>query len=126
MKKIINIEKLDRHKIIVLTGRDKNVRQIAKNLQARLYYCPREDDYFEDYPLVADELRESLTHENGIVVITTQSAEFLDCLLESKIDFVLATVRKYAHDDDDTYRLHVRTKESALEDRHNFNVELRR
>ena len=95
--KIINIEKLDGHKTVVLTGRDKNVRLIAKHLQARLYYAPREYDYFEDYPMVADELKENLTHENEIVVITTQSKEFLDCLLESNIDFILATVRKNDH-----------------------------
>ena len=122
---IINIEKLDGHKIIVLTGRDKNVRKVAKSLQARLYYCPREFDYFIDYPDVINELQESLMYENGIVVITTQSAEFLDCLLESNIDFVLATVRKYDKDDNDTYRLHVIAKEMALQLRSDFNMELR-
>lgn len=123
--KIVNIEKLDGHKTIVLTGRDKNVRQVAKYLKARMYYCPNEYDYFEDYPIVADKLKESLTYENGIVVITTQNAEFLDCLLESSIDFILATVRKYEHDDADTYRLRVMTKEEAWKDRCDFNMELR-
>lgn len=123
--KIINIEKLDGHKIIVLTGRDKNVRKIVKSLQARLYYCPREFDYFMDYPDVVNELQESLTHENGIVVITTQSAEFLDCLLESSIDFISATVRKYDNDDDDTYRLRVLTKEDAWKYRCDYDMELR-
>lgn len=123
--KIVNIEKLDGHKTIVLTGRDKNVRQVAKYLKARMYYCPNEYDYFEDYPIVADKLKESLTYENGIVVITTQNAEFLDCLLESSIDFILATVRKYDHDDADTYRLRVMTKEEAWKDRCDFNMELR-
>ncbi len=123
--KIVNIEKLDGHKTIVLTGRDKNVRHIAKHLQARLYYAPREYDYFEDYPMVADELKESLTYENGIVAITTQSKEFLDCLLESNIDFVLATVRKNDWEDD-VYRLRVVTKEYALECREAWNMEFRR
>lgn len=123
--KIINIEKLDGHKTVVLTGRDKNVRLIAKHLQARLYYAPREYDYFEDYPMVADELKENLTYENGIVVITTQSKEFLDCLLESNIDFILATVRKNGHEDN-IYRLRVVTKEYALECREAFNMEFRR
>lgn len=122
---IVNIEKLDGHKTIVLTGRDKNVRQIAKHLQARLYYAPREYDYFEDYPMVVDELKDSLTYENGIVAITTQSKEFLDCLLESNIDFVLATVRKNDWEDD-VYRLRVVTKEYALECREAFNMEFRR
>lgn len=123
--RIVNIEKLDGHKTVVLTGRDKNVRQVAKHLKARLYYCPREYDYYEDYPMVADELQESLTYENGVVIITTQSKEFLDCLLESNIDFVLATVRKYDNDDADTYRLRVLTKEEAWKNRCDFDMELR-
>ena len=124
--KIVNIEKLDGHKTIVLTGRDKNVRAIAKYLKARLYYVPRETDYFEDYPTVANELQNSLTYENGIVIITTQSKEFLDCLLESNIDFVQVTVRKYDHDDADTYRIRVLTKEEAWANRCAFSMELRR
>ena len=54
--KIINIEKLDGHKRIVLTGRPKNVRLVAKHLKARLYFCPRDEDYFQDYPMVVNEL----------------------------------------------------------------------
>lgn len=123
---IINIEKLDGHKTIVLTGRDKNVRHIAKHLQARLYYVPRETDYFEDYPMVVNELKELLknTYIKGTVIITTQSKEFLDCLLESNLDFILATVRKNDHEDD-VYRLRVVTKEYALECREAFNMEFR-
>ena len=122
---IVNIEKLDGHKTIVLTGRDENVRQVAKHLQARLYYTPRYTDYFEDYPMVANELQNSLSYENGIVIITTQNKEFLDCLLESNIDFVLATVRKNDHEDS-VYRLRVVTKEYALECRKAFDMEFRR
>ena len=123
--KIINIEKLDLSKPIVMTGRNKNVMQVAKSLRAILYHCPREEDYFMDYPAVANELRDSLMHENRIVIVTTQSKEFLDCLLESDIDFTLATVRKYDHDDVNTYRLRVLTKKEALENRRNFDMELR-
>lgn len=122
---IINIEKLDGHKVIVATGRNENVRQLAKHLKARLYYCPRDNDYFMDYPIVVSELQESLAYEKGVVVVTTQSAEFLDCLLTSEIDFVLATVRKFDQDDTDTYRLRVRTKEEAWKDRRDFGMELR-
>lgn len=122
---IVNIEKLDGHKRIVLTGRDKNVRAIAKHLKARLYYAPRDTDYFEDYPMVVDELQESLEYESDIVIVTTQNAEFLDCLLESNFDFVLATVRKNDYEDD-IYRLRVMTKTDALADREAFNMELRR
>lgn len=122
--KIVNIEKLDGHNRIVLTGRDKNVRQIAKYLKARLYYTPRDTDYYQDYPMVVNELQESLECESGIVIVTTQSKEFLDCLLESNFDFILATVRKNDHEDD-IYRLRVVTKEYALECRETFNMEFR-
>ena len=122
---IINIEKLDGHKTIVLTGRDKHVRQIAKHLQARLYYAPNEYDYYEDYPMIAEELKNSLTYENGIVIITSQSEEFLDCLLQSGIDFAMVTVRKFDNDDNDTYRLRVLTKEEAWANRCAFKFELR-
>lgn len=121
----INIEKLDGHKIIVATERNENVRQLSKYLKARLYYCPMDNDYFMDYPIVVSELQEDLAYEQGVVIVTTQSEEFLDCLLTSKIDFVLATVRKFDQDNTDTYRLRVRTKEEAWKDRCDFNMELR-
>lgn len=123
--KIINLEKLDTNKIIVLTGRPKNVRAVAKYLQAVLYYAPREEDYFEDYPAVVNELQETVSYTKGIRIITTQSEEFLDCLLESNMDFVQVTVRHYDHDDDDTYRIRVLTKEEAWAYRCTFKMELR-
>ena len=126
---IINIEKLDVHETIVLTGRNENVRAIAKHLKARLYYVPRDTDYFEDYPLVAKELKDLLENTyigDTPIIITTQNAEFLDCLLESDIDFTMVTVRKYDHDDKDTYRLRITTKEYALESRRAWNYELRK
>lgn len=122
---IVNIEKLDGHKIIVLTGRDENVRVIAKHLKARLYYAPRDTDYYQDYPMVVNELQESLKCESGIVIVTTQNKEFLDCMLESGLDFILATVRKN-DDEDDVYRLRVVTKTYALECRDAFNMDFRR
>lgn len=126
--KIINIEKLDGHKVIVLTGRDNHVRAIAKHLQAMLYYAPRETDYFEDYPLVAKELKETvdnMRHIDGVIAITSQSAEFLDCLLQSDLDFALVTVRKDTKEED-LYRLRVITKEEAWANRCTFRFELRR
>lgn len=122
--KIVNIEKLDGHKRFVLTGRNENVRKVAELLRARLYYVPRDTDYYQDYPAVVSELQECLECESDIVGITTQSKEFLDCLLESDLDFVLVTVRKNDWEDD-VYRLRVATKEYALECREAFNMELR-
>jgi len=123
---IINIEKLDVNKTIVLTGRPNNVRKIAKHLKAKLYILPSEEDYFEDYPNIINKFQEHLTNETGIIIVTTQSEEFLDCLLQSNLDFVQVTVRKYDNDDDDTYRIRVLTKEDAWADRCAFKMELRR
>lgn len=125
--RIVNIEKLDGHKRIVLTGRDENVRKIAEHLKARLYYAPRETDYFEDYPLVAKELKELIDneHTDDVIAITSQSAEFLDCLLQSELDFALVTVRKDSKEEN-LYRLRVTTKEYAWENRCAWHYELRR
>ena len=126
--KIINIEKLDGHKVIVITGRDENVRVIAKHLKAMLYYVPRETDYFEDYPLVANELKETvdnMRHIDRVIAITSQNAEFLDCLLQSELDFALVTVRKDTKEEK-LYRLRVVTKEDAWKNRCAFRFELRR
>lgn len=121
---IVNIEKLNGHKIVVLTGRIEHVRTIVKHFQSRLYLVPSINDYFMDYPIVVEELKEELFYEKDVVFVTTQSKEFLDCLLESDIDFVLATVRKNDYEDD-IYRLRVITKEYALECRAAFDMELR-
>ena len=126
--KIINIEKLDGHKTIVLTGRNENVMAIAKHLKAILHYAPRDTDYFEDYPMVAKELKETVDNMRNldrVIIITSQSEEFLDCLLQSELDFVLATVRKDSKEED-LYRLRVITKEDAWANRCAFHFELRR
>lgn len=126
--KIINLEKLDGHKVIVLTGRDENVRAIAKYLRAMLYYAPRETDYFEDYPIVAKELKETVDNMRNVdrvIAITSQNEEFLDCLLQSELDFTLVTVRKDSKEDN-LYRLRVVSKEDAWANRCAFRFELRR
>lgn len=120
---ITNIEKLDLHKPIVLTGRDEYVRAIAKHLKAKLYYLPRCEDHYTDYPAIIKDLQRHLEYEDGIIIVTTQSAEFLDCLLRSDFEFTQATVRHY--NEDSPYRLRVLDKASALADRETFNMELR-
>lgn len=123
--KIIHIEKLKDCDVIVATGRLKYIRALAREMQARLYHAPRSDDYFVDYPNVAEELQDVISLENKPVIIETQSKEFLDVLLESAIDFTLATVRHYDEDDDDVHRLRILPKDEALSLRENFDIELR-
>ena len=120
---IMNIEKLDLSKPVVLTGRNEHVRAIAKELKAKLYYLPRCEDHYTDYPAIIKDLQRHLEYEDGIIIVTTQSAEFLDCLLESDFEFTQATVRHY--NDDSPYRLRVLDKTTALADRNTFKMELR-
>lgn len=131
-ERIVNGEQLAGHKIIVMTGRPKNVRAVAKYMEAILYTCPREDDYFEDYPTIIEDLRsermisKALRNETDrTVIITTQNKEFLDCLLESDMDFVQVTVCKFEQDAQDVYRVRVMEKEEALMCRSEIDMELR-
>ena len=127
--KVVNIEKLAGHKRIVMTGREEHVELVASKLVESKFrdilYCPQREDYFLDYPDIIKDLQKELDGDEAVVVVTTQSKEFLDCLLESDFEFVLATVRKYGDDPDDLYRLRVMSKEEALADRRNFDMELR-
>lgn len=123
---IINIEKLEGQKRIVITGRDRNVRVLAKHLQARLYYLPNDYDYFEDYPDCIKRLQQLIEGDGEVIAVTSQNIEFLDCLLESDMEFVLATVRQSEKDDRDTYRVRVLSKEEAVANRRAFKMELRR
>lgn len=120
---IFNIEKLDLSKPVVLTGRNEHVRAIAKELKAKLYYLPRCEDHYTDYPAIIKDFQKHLEYEDGVIIVTTQSAEFLDCLLESDFDFTQATVRHYG--DDKPYRLRVLSKEDAWKNRQAYNFELR-
>lgn len=124
--KVINVDKLDGYKTIVLVGRDPCVRKIARYLEAVLYYCPRQGDYFKDYASIINEMKKSSSlYKDRIVIYTTQSAEFLDCLLVSDVDFILATVRKFDNNNDEVYRLRVLSKKEAWKGRCDYNMELR-
>ena len=79
-------------------------------------------------PLVVKELKETvdnMRYLDRVIAITSQSAEFLDCLLQSELDFALVTVRKDTKEED-LYRLRVISKEEAWANRCAFRFELRR
>ncbi len=120
---IVNIEKLDLSKPIVLTGRNENVKAIAEELNAKLYYLPGCKDHFSDYPAIIKDFQDGIEHEDGIIILTTQSKEFLDCLLRSEFEFTQATVRHYS--EGSPYRIRVLSKDEALADREAFCIELR-
>ena len=75
--------------------------------------------------ITVNDLRPGVTieHEDGIIILTTQSEEFLDCLLMSEFEFTQATVRHY--NESSPYRIRVLSKDEALADREAFRIELR-
>lgn len=131
--KIINIEKLIGHNVIVMTGRSIDILMVANQIvidpsfpQESLLSYPAADDYFQDYPtIISGDLKDAIDNCGGTAIIETQSEEFLDCLLESDIEFVLATARRFDEDGLRTFRLRVLSKEEAWENRRTFNMELR-
>ena len=122
---ILGLEKLTGHKTIVMTGRNEDIEFVANRIveypHSNILFLPDHLLYFQDYPKDIDELREELDVLDEVVVIATQSKEYLDCLLESKLDFILATVRR----EDDEYHLRVMSKSDALYMREMFDMELR-
>lgn len=126
--RIVNIEKLKGHKNVVLLGRPLHVEAVARNLvedyRNNIFYCPSPMDYFEDYPEIAKEIGATLDETEERTVITTQNDEFVDTLLHSDIDFMVATVRT-TDDAPGTFWLRVMSKDDAIQCRTDFNMELR-
>lgn len=123
---IANIDKIKDCPVIVLLGRNAAVREVVKQLYGALYYAPRIDDYFEDYPDVVNILRDSIGTGDGVVCITTQSLEFVDSLLSSDLDFKLVTVRDSNINEERVLRLRVHTKEEAISLRNDCDMDLRK
>lgn len=124
---IVNLDKLQGHKRIVLTGRYKHVYSAFTELFKRnnshgtCDTAPGIDDYFEDYPEMVNDIFNNIWHDHTHIIYTN-SLEFLDVMLKSKHDFILGTVRQ---DPKDQLRIRILTKEEALYNRQAFNMELR-
>lgn len=126
--RIVNIEKLNGCKNILLLGRPLSVNTVAKALvedpRNNILYCPGALDFFEDYPAIAEDICATVDETEERTIIATQSKEFIDTLLESDLDFMVATVRTN-QDTPDTYWLRVNSKADALACRRDFSMELR-
>lgn len=122
---VIGIEKLASHKTIVMTGRNEDIEKVARYIVADpgndILFYPDHLLHFEDYPDAIEELRKGLQDLDDVILIATQSKEFLDYLLESKLDFILATVRR----EGDGYHIREMSKSDALYMRTQFDMELR-
>ena len=123
---IVNFEKVT-SKIVLVVGRNEHVEYVAgkltKNMQ--LNYCcfPDKTDYYKDYPEIIERLHRWIEIENERTVITTQSKEFIECLLESKMDFQVVTV--IFDNEDMCYRFRVLDKDTAIKCKEVYNLELR-
>lgn len=122
---IVNIDKLQDHKRIVLTGRYLDVCKVKyelyKDLHGTFEMAPHAHSYFQYYPEIVDSLFNDIQHDHTHIIYTN-SLEFLDVMLKSKHNFILGTVRQ---DYSGQLRIRVLTKEEALHNREIFNMELR-
>lgn len=124
---IVNIDKLQSHKRIILTGRYRHVHSVIVELFKRdnshgtCDVAPGVDDYFADYPEMVNDIFNNICHDHTHIIYTN-SIEFLDVMLKSKHEFILGTVRQ---DYSGQLRIRVLTKEEALHNRETFNMELR-
>lgn len=131
--KIVNFEKIT-NSIIVMTGRHPHIlytaERLVKDVHNDIWCFPQPTDYFEDYPKiisnmeqVAEKMMDELKKENSHVVIATQSNEFIECLLDSSLDFQLVTV--YYDKNGSVYRLRVLDKETAIKAKREYGMEMR-
>lgn len=126
--RIVNIEKLRGSKTMLLLGRPLDAEIVARTLvndpKNDIIYCPSPLDYFQDYPQIISDIKDEVDETEERIVLTTQNKEFIDCLLRSDLDFMVATVRTNS-ESPDTYWLRVNSKADALACRRDFDMELR-
>ena len=108
-------------KMILLLGINDVVEEYAENV---LKIDMRNDIVY--YPSVTThhtELRKyvDIAREEDPPVITTQSLEMLDALLESNLDFEVVTVRRY----DNEIKSRTMTKEDVIDCREKFDFDPR-
>lgn len=123
---IVNFEKIT-SKIVLITGRHEHVEYIAskltKNIRSDVYSLPEKTDYYKDYPEIVERLQRQIDVKDERTVVTTQSKEFIECLLESKMDFQAVSV--IFDNEDMCYRCRVLDKDTAIKCKEVYNLELR-
>lgn len=125
---IVNIEKLGGCKTILLLGRPLDVERVARQLvdnpRNNILYCPNPLDFFEDFPQLVSDIAEEVAETEERTILATQNKEFIDTLLESDLEFMVATIRT-DRENPDKYWLRVKSKDDALACRKDFDMELR-
>ena len=117
--------------VVVITGRHDTItdfeRWIGRKKHVSRVVVPNNITHFEDYPATVEGLWSlNLYRRPGeLILIETQSAEFLDALLASDLDFEQVTLR-VSENEPGVIRLRCLSKTEAKTCRDRFNMELRR
>lgn len=128
--KILGIDKISSDEVIFLLGKPDCIDEVwnelcrihSKDGGIGMIFEPNPRMHFTEYPSIAANLMNSCDEPSKWNIISTQSAEFIDAMLESEIDFVVVTARACP---DGYIRLRRLEKDEAIEDRKMFNMEFR-
>ena len=110
--------------MILLLGKSKNIgTYLSENIhqEDKIIFCPEPDVHFSDFPNIINEIK-----EYNPSVIVSHNMEFIDCLLNSDLEFDVITVRSISNDDNDySYYTRTLTKQDAYKLREKYEMELR-
>ena len=121
--KIVGLELLN-DRITLLLGRWEDVNKVFSAMSCRwpcyMSIVPTSTMHFQDYPAHIQSMKDGF-QDRRYHVIHTQSKEYVDCLLESDMEFGVVTVREV----DGQLRIRHLSKEEARYCRETFCMELR-
>lgn len=109
--------------MILLLGKTKAIgNYLSKNIhqEDKIIFCPEPDVHFSEFPNIINEIK-----EYNPSVIISHNMEFIDCLLNSDLEFDVITVRGIKHYNDELYHVRTLIKQDALELREKYEMELR-
>ena len=109
--------------MILLLGKTKAIgNYLSENIhqEDKIIFCPEPDVHFSEFPNIINEIK-----EYNPSVIVSHNMEFIDCLLNSDLEFDVITVRRINHDNDELYYVRTLMKQDALELREKYEMELR-
>lgn len=109
--------------MILLLGKTKAIgNYLSENIhqEDKIIFCPEPDVHFSEFPNIINEIK-----EYNPSVIVSHNMEFIDCLLNSDLEFDVITVRGINYDNDELYYVRTLIKQDALELREKYEMELR-
>lgn len=109
--------------MILLLGKTKAIgNYLSENIhqEDKIIFCPEPDVDFSEFPNIINEIK-----EYNPSVIVSHNMEFIDCLLNSDLEFDVITVRFIYDSDPSMYYTRTLMKQDALELREKYEMELR-